>query len=53
MDQNDPEVRLIFALQNIHNIKVALETLEKQVQDGLKGLQERKPRKKRAKKDGS
>ncbi len=49
MDQ--AELALLFALKNIEDIKEELVLLETQIKDGLKGLQERKPKRKRSKKD--
>ena len=53
MNPNDPEIRLSLALENIGYMKSQLEDIEQEVKDGLKGLQERKPKRKRSKKDGS
>ena len=51
MDRNDPELSLCLALENIERAKRDLDTLELQVKDGLRALQERKPKRKRSKKE--
>jgi len=51
MDQ--AEFSLLFALKDIESMKADLDVLEAYVKEGLKGLQERKPKRKRNKKDGS
>ena len=53
MDENDPEIRVFLALAHIQRIKAQLEDMQKDLSDALKGLQERKPKQKRSKKDGS
>ncbi len=47
MDINDPEFRLFLALESIGEMKDALLLLEMNVKLGLKGLEERRPRRKR------
>ena len=51
MDQNDPEIRLFLALENIKRIKDCEDSLELESKDGLRAIQERKPNRKRSKKD--
>ena len=50
MESNDPEIMLFLALENIARIKDCAESLEVKVREGLKALQERKPKRKRSKK---
>ena len=51
MDQ--AEVSLHFALRTIESMQQELATVEVWIKDGLKALEERKPKRKRSKKDGS
>lgn len=53
MEGHDPELMLHLALHNIERIKNCLDSMESEIQGGLKGLQDRKPKRKRSKKDES